>query len=225
MSLIKLETLYSKDSVEIYKKHGEYNVLVNSKPKPDWIYTREIGEQKIQYLPAERVEFLLDAIFKSWRVEVKNIQTIANSVVVTIRLYYLHPVTGSYEFQDGIGAAPIIVNKGAAPTDFSAVQSMSVTKAAPAAETEAIKDAAHKIGRIFGRNLNRRDVVEYEAIEQRIEANLKREKLKEINDLLKDNQDSEEVESIRAMINAKIDSKEDTLNFYDNIIKELKNDK
>ena len=37
-------------------------------------------------------------------------------------------------------------------------------KAAPAAESYAIKDAAEKLGKIFGKDLNRKDVIGYESL-------------------------------------------------------------
>jgi hypothetical protein len=80
---------------------------------------------------------------------------IANSVVVTGRLHVLDPISSEWDFQDGIGAAPISTKQGAAATDFSNVLTLSVQQAAPAAESFAMKDAAEKFGRIFGKDLNR----------------------------------------------------------------------
>jgi hypothetical protein len=37
-------------------------------------------------------------------------------------------------------------------------------KSVPAAESYAVKDAAEKIGRIFGKDLNRKDLLTYDSI-------------------------------------------------------------
>ncbi|MCK5612897.1 hypothetical protein KAR91_64080, partial [Candidatus Pacearchaeota archaeon] len=59
-------------------------------------------------------------------------------------------------------AAPIQTDKDAAATDFSKVKTDAVMKAAPAAESYAIKDAAEKIGKLFGKDLNRADGIAYD---------------------------------------------------------------
>jgi hypothetical protein len=83
-------------------------------------------------------------------------------VVVTIRLYYYNHLDKEWSWQDGVGAAPIQTDKGAGAMDWNAVKSDAVMKAAPAAESYAIKDAAEKIGKLFGKDLNRADVLSYE---------------------------------------------------------------
>jgi hypothetical protein len=48
--------------------------------------------------------------------------------------------------------------------DFDKINRDSVKMATPNAETEAIKDAAHKIGRIFGKDLNRKEPMSYDGM-------------------------------------------------------------
>ena len=64
-------------------------------------------------------------------------------------------------WQDGIGAAPIQTDKGAGATDWNAVKTDGVQKAAPAAESYAVKDAAEKFGKIFGRDVSRKGSMNY----------------------------------------------------------------
>jgi hypothetical protein len=114
-----------------------------------------------KYLPIERVEYLLTTIFIKWRVEIQSAQVMANSVVVILRLFVLNPLTAEWDYQDGIGAAPIQTEKGAAATDFGKVNTLAVQMAAPAAESYAFKDAAEKFGKLFGKDLNRKDEINY----------------------------------------------------------------
>ncbi len=146
-------------------KNDEFNYLVNQQPFEKWIKRHPIvtvlndegKNTKLQYLPVEKVELLLTRIFQHWRREVVSVQLILNSVVAHVRLHYLHPVTGEWEFHDGVGACPIQTKSGAAAGDFSQLQTSGVQMAAPAAVSYALKDAAECIGKLFGKDLNRRD--------------------------------------------------------------------
>ena len=152
-----LNDLYQ--DVELAARNSELNVLLNQQPKLDWIKQNKFANNT-NYLPIEKVEYLLTSIFLSWRLEIKEVTVIANSVVVCVRLHIQSPITGEWDWQDGIGAAPIQTKSGAPATDFSQVQTSAVQMAAPAAESYALKDAAEKLGKLFGKDLNRKDVLE-----------------------------------------------------------------
>lgn len=152
-----LNDLYQ--DVELAAKNSELNVLLNQQPKLDWIKQNKFANNT-NYLPIEKVEYLLTSIFLAWRLEIKEVTVIANSVVVCVRLHIQSPITGEWDWQDGIGAAPIQTKSGAPATDFSQVQTSAVQMAAPAAESYALKDAAEKLGKLFGKDLNRKDVLE-----------------------------------------------------------------
>lgn len=157
-NLPAIDDLYSDK--ELSKTQNALNVLLNHDPKPEWIKEHPL-EKNVKYIPVERVENLLTQIFLSWQLEVKETKIIANSIVVTVRLHVQDPVTQQWIFQDGIGAMPVQIDKGAAATDFTKVKSGAVMKAAPAAESYALKDAAEKFGKIFGKDLNRAQHIDY----------------------------------------------------------------
>ncbi len=157
--LPKLDDLYN--DVELAGKHNELNMLLNCQPNPKWIKQNKFANNS-NYIPVGVIEFLLTSIYIKWRVEIRTVQVIANSVVATIRLYVLDPITGEWDWQDGVGASPIQTKSGAAATDFSQVNTSAVQMAAPAAETYAFKDAAEKLGRLFGKDLNRKDDTNYD---------------------------------------------------------------
>lgn len=160
---VKLPTineLYKKDGLPTIHETSLFQVLVNQNPKHDWLKTHPTT--KGAYLPIERVEWLLTQIFLKWKVEVKTVQVIANSVVVTVRLYYYNQMDKEWNWQDGIGAAPVQTDKGAGAMDWNSVKTDAVMKAAPAAESYAIKDAAEKIGKLFGKDLNRKEIISFD---------------------------------------------------------------
>jgi len=115
-------------------------------------------------MPVNRIEYLLSRIFGKWWVEIKGVNTIANSVVVTVRLYVTNPITGEVEWNDGIGACPIQTDKGAGAMDWNHAKADGVMKSAPAAESYALKDAAEKFGKLFGKDLGRKDSIGYDSL-------------------------------------------------------------
>jgi len=149
--------------LELKEAQNSLNVLLNQAPPAAWLKIHPIAK-KVVYIPIERVEWLLTKLFIQWRVEVKSVQSVANSIVVTIRLHYQNILDDSWSWQDGVGAAPIITKADAGAMDWNSVLSDSVMKATPAAESYAIKDAAEKLGKIFGKDLNRKDQIGYESL-------------------------------------------------------------
>jgi hypothetical protein len=152
------------ESYELTKKGKQdlRNFMLNQSPTDKWLKTHPL--YKNTYLPIDKVEFLLTIFFQNWRVEVKSFIQIANSICVSIRLYYKNPDSDEFDYQDGVGAAPMQVNSGSNAMDHSAIKSNAVMLALPIAETNAVKDAADKIGKIFGRDLNRKDTMNYDLL-------------------------------------------------------------
>lgn len=169
-------------------------VILNQPPPKMWLKDHPHVKIKtkgkwvpLRYIPRERIEYMLTRIYGRWWVEIKDIKLIGNSPVVTIRLFVVNPITGKEEFQDGIGAAPIQTDKDAGAIDFNQMKSGAIQMAAPAAETYAIKDAAEKFGKLFGKDLNLDSEINYtDLLKKKIDVeelemlyNLKQEQLSE----------------------------------------------
>lgn len=164
MQLVKLEDLFTDK--EMATRQNELNILLNAEPKAGWIKEHPFVKG-LKYIPIERVEWLLTMIFQKWRVEVKDVRQIANSVVVLVRLHVFNPVANDWEYQDGVGASPLQVDKDAGAIDWNSIKSGAVQMSAPSAETYAIKDAAEKFGKIFGKDMNRKDIISYEILKEK----------------------------------------------------------
>jgi hypothetical protein len=149
----------TKDIEGAYRDDA-FKALLNQGPPAKWVKQNPYANNS-NYLPIDKVEFLLDRIFRQWKVEVLSVGHAFNGVHVTIRLHYLNPVTGQWESQDGVGADEMQVKKGTSPADLANINKGALAMSIPKAKTEAIKDAAHHIGRIFGRDLNRSDIQEH----------------------------------------------------------------
>jgi len=154
--LPKLAELVGED-VEVFR-HDEFNLLLNQPPPSGWVLKHPFAKDVI-YLSIQRVEILLTRIFQQWRVEVISYNQLFNSVSCHIRLHYINPVSGEWQYHDGLGAVGVQTDKGEHASNLSAIKQDAVMKALPAAKSYAIKDAAGHLGKLFGRDLNRKDDV------------------------------------------------------------------
>ncbi len=141
-------------------KQDQLNVLLNHEPPSDWVKAHPMFAG-VLYIPIDKVEFLLTRIFQEWRVEVIKYEQLFQSVSVHVRVHYKNPITGEWNFHDGLGAVAVQTEKGASAADLSKIKSDAVMKSLPAAKSFAIKDAAEHLGKLFGKDLNRRDSIEF----------------------------------------------------------------
>lgn len=215
--------------VELQSKQNDLNILLNQPPKPEWLKLHPFATKKTEkgnsmpceYIPIERIEFLLTRIFIRWWVEIKTVQLIANSIVVTVRLHYQNPLDLQWDTQDGIGAVPLQTDKDAGATNFDRIKSNAVQIGAPAAESYAVKDAAEKIGKLFGKDINRADEVAYSNLGNTFQEidQIK----KEVSDALDFCQDESKTIEIADKIHTAQINKTDTVGFYQEILKALIN--
>jgi len=155
--LPKIADLYGE--IELMKKADLLTSLLSQPPKPEWVKIHPyIAGYK--YLPIDKVEFLLKMIFKKYRIEITGQGSAFNGVWVTVRVHYLNPITGEWDYHDGIGAKELQVKKGTSPADLSNINSGALAMAFPIAKTVAIKDACDHFGSLFGSDLNRKDVMQ-----------------------------------------------------------------
>lgn len=156
-----IQELFS-DDIELAGKSEGLNAILNTPPPEKWIKIHP-NIPGWQYIPIDKVEYLLTKIFKHWNPEVLKTGLLMNSVEVTIRLHYFNPATSKMEFVDGVGACELQTKSGsgALKMDMSNVNRGAVSMALPIAKSLAIKDAADHLGKIFGRDLNRKDVLAF----------------------------------------------------------------
>ncbi len=154
-----LAELY-EDNLEIAFKGEKLNLLLNTPPRAEWVKTHPyISNYK--YLPIDKVEYLLRKIFQRYRIEVRNQGTAFNGVWVVVRVHYLSPVTGEWEYHDGIGACQLQTAKGTSPADLANINNGALAMAFPIAKTVAVKDACDHFGKLFGADLNRKDTLSF----------------------------------------------------------------
>lgn len=176
--LVKIPTLQELvQESEIDLKNNAFQVLLNQHPPKEWIKKNN----GVEYLPIGRQEYLLTRIYTRWWVEIKEVKQIANSVNCVVRLFVINPVTKETEWQDGTGAQPMQTDKGATAAELDAIKNNAVQLASPASESYAISDAAHKFGKIFGKDLGRKEQIDYNSL---LKKSIEFEDLKELYDEL-----------------------------------------
>ena len=157
-NLPKINDLYS-DKVAT-QRNDAFVALMNQPPKLEWVKVHPFIKN-YKYLPIERIEYLLKTIFKRYRIEITGQGQSFNGVWVTVRVHYLHPVTGEWDFHDGIGASQLQTAKGTSPADLNNINNGALSMAYPMAKTEAVKNACKNFGKLFGSDLSRKEDIIY----------------------------------------------------------------
>lgn len=151
-------SVYKEDKLVEIKKNEDLNLYLDADVPEKWIKVNKFAGNS-KYLPIDKVEWLLRKIFKQFRIEITGQGVAFNGVWVSVRIHYLHPVTGLWEFHDGIGASELQTKQGSSPADLQNINKNALAMAFPVAKSYAIKDASHHFGNCFGANLNRVDIL------------------------------------------------------------------
>lgn len=152
-----------------YKSIEEFQKFLNKAPDKREIKTNPYAGNSL-YIPIAVIEQRLDEMYAGlWSIDGLTVEVIANSVVCILTLKVVHPVAKMMIRRSGIGAIPIQLNKGEKEMSFSTIKSDAIRKNAPAAKAQALRNAAQSLGAIFGRNLNRDDVADYNPISEQVE--------------------------------------------------------
>lgn len=126
--------------------------LLDNEPPREWLREHPTAKNEkgdpVLYLPIDKIDQLLTDIYAGAWTEITNTSLTPNSISITLRLFVVNPENGRVEHVDGIGAASSRVG---------------IEAAAPIAESLAKKNAAKKLGRLFGRDLSR----EFEGMERK----------------------------------------------------------
>lgn len=147
-------------NIDELKATDEFLQIVNQSPPENHVHNHPLASG-VKYIPIAVVETMLTKLFQYWNVEVLREGQLLNSVYVTVRLHYRHPLTDKMQYQDGVGAVQIQVDKGKNASDLGAIKANAIMLALPAAKSFAIKDAAEHIGKVFGRDMNRKETLPF----------------------------------------------------------------
>ena len=150
-------------NIEKLVKQDKIMVALNQNPPIEWVKQHPYIKD-FNYIPIERVEWLLKTFFKTlYKIEVIKTGTLLNAIEVTVRVHYKYADSDEWMYHDGVGAKEIQTTKGSGGLnlDLSNINRGAVEMALPIAKTIAIKDACDHFGKLFGSDLNRKQQITY----------------------------------------------------------------
>jgi hypothetical protein len=126
--------------------------------KPKKVITETIGGQTFQHIPIGAIENLLKKYyFGLYKIEIVDYRMIVNEVTCHVRIHVYHPILREWMFYDGIAAVPVQQDAGTRVNQFMETKKKdALHKNLPSAYSFAVKNAAKKIGSVFGADLNRK---------------------------------------------------------------------
>lgn len=136
----------------------EFQRRLNQEPDPREFESTPDG--KARTLPISFVQMTLDELYLGlWESSDPSYQQIFNEVVATVCLTLTHPVTGEKIRRTGWASVVITQDKDALVSDFNVTKKKNALDLAfPKLGAEAFKSAAQSLGKIFGRDINRKAV-------------------------------------------------------------------
>lgn len=158
------QRLYGDNEVHLMRIQ-EFTRKLNIDPDPKECDTTPDGKAKT--LPISFVEMTLDELFLGqWGTRNFTSKAILNEVIGELELFVIHPVTGREIAR--AGAASIIIQVDKRPDGLSGKEanqwaldpsnkkSNALDLGYPKLKAECVKNAAQSLGKIFGRDLNRK---------------------------------------------------------------------
>jgi hypothetical protein len=141
---------------EVVNALQSFQKALSNKPKK--VITEQIGGQTFQHIPIASVENTLKKYFFGlYSIEIVNYSMIVNEITVHVRLKVFHPILRQWLTYDGLSAVPVQQDAGSRVNDFMQTKKKdALHKNLPAAYAFALKNAAKKIGPLFGSDLNRK---------------------------------------------------------------------
>lgn len=156
----KLSEIVKKNELAKFNRADDFLEFINQDP-PEIFIEEHPFAKGVKFIAISNTELSLDKIFQYWKVEVLKTEVMFNSIATTVRVHYKHPISNEWMSQDGVGAVGVQTDKGKTAADLSAIKQDAVMKALPASKSFAIKDAVDHIGKIFGRDLNRKNTFDF----------------------------------------------------------------
>lgn len=126
--------------------------------EPDVAELDKTPDGKAQTLPISFIEMTLDEIFLGqWETTEPTYQQVFNEVVGSLVLTVWHPVTNRPIRRVGFASVVITQDKDAQIQDFNTTKKKNALDMSfPKLKAEMTKNAAQTLGKVFGRDLNRK---------------------------------------------------------------------
>lgn len=190
LTKINGSSLMSEATFTAGKLSAAENFLKKLNEAPPESELRPTPDGRAKTLPISFVQMKLDEIYVGqWGTTELKLNTVGNEIIGNILLWVVHPITGLRIERPGTAAIQITVDAVPSHLKFKDGDSPEVTQqknkdrnawaldmqnkkpnalylSAPKLKSECIKNAAATLGKVFGRDINRKieDVDSYESI-------------------------------------------------------------
>ena len=138
---------------EVKKVHDNLYNELSEHPKPNAIKVNPFANNS-KYLDIGYIEAQLDRMFLSWDWEVNDIKNLFNGITVFGKLT-VYTIAGHKIIRSGVAGVELQMKKNATNMNPDNIASKAMDRDPGRAEAYALKNAASKLGNLFGRNLNR----------------------------------------------------------------------
>lgn len=170
-----------------------FHTKINSQPSAESIDKTPDG--KAGTILISHIEMLLDEYFFGlWETENFKWAVIANEIVGSIDLVCTHPVTNQKFRRVGAASVQIMVDKGTNALDVANKKANALDMGFPKLKTECLKNAANSLGKLFGRDLNRKKFDNYNPLIKVDRAQKERERIEHLIN------DAETVEHLNSIV-------------------------
>lgn len=144
--------------METISKNQLQDFLKRLNQEPDTSELDKTPDGKALTLPISFIEMTLDEIFLGqWETSEPTYQQIFNEVVGSLVLTVWHPITSQPIRRVGFASIVITQDKDATMADFNTTKKKNALDMAfPKLKAECVKNAAQSLGKVFGRDLNRK---------------------------------------------------------------------
>jgi hypothetical protein len=141
----------------LFENREAYLKKMDSLLPDDFKQVRNVGSGTHVYYPHVIKEAVADMMFRYWNIVDEKYAIMVNELVCTVKVVFLPDYPDAQEQScTGSASTPIQMDSGAKPSDFPAKKKInSLEYNLPSVRTEAVSNAFHSLGNIFGRNLNR----------------------------------------------------------------------
>lgn len=128
--------------------------------EPDPREFQDTPDGKARTLPISFVEMTLDEIFLGqWDTVDFKYQQVFNEVIGSLMLSVVHPVTGGQICRTGAASVVITQDANSTIADFNTTKKKNALDMSfPKLKAECVKNAAQSLGKVFGRDINRKHV-------------------------------------------------------------------
>lgn len=134
----------------------DFTRKLNAEPDPREF--EKTPDNRASFLPVSFVEMTLDELYLGqWELSDCTYQQIFNEVVGTGILTVWHPITQRPIRRAGFGAVVITQDKDATIAEFNVTKKKNALDLTfPKLKAEILKNAAGSLGKVFGRDINRK---------------------------------------------------------------------